>query len=195
MNSWWRFVRSGGLQWFICDEDEWTWLRKGDPVLHIDLRNAADLTLVCPASANTIAKAAAGMSDSLALSVIRAWDYSKPLVLCPAMNTVMWTHPLTEEHLSSLRRLGGSVVEPVSKTLACNDTGVGALAAVDDIVADVRGKLNNLAPRHDRVEFPTYPRNGIRLFQHKSKVQGCVEDVVIVIAICCLLGLFILLLF
>lgn len=75
------------------------------------------------------------------------------MLLAPAMNTLMWTHPATEEALDKLQvkhknaffirefdmrqRWGARVVPPVSKTLACGDTGVGAMAAVQDIAAEV----------------------------------------------------------
>ena len=123
------------------DEAEWgMWRRKGDPVLHIELRRWADVLVVAPLSANTLAKLAAGICDNLLTSVFRAWEFraGKPVVLAPAMNTEMWEHPFTERHLDTLRSLGDvRVVEPVVKTLACGDTGRGALAHLPDIVRAV----------------------------------------------------------
>jgi phosphopantothenoylcysteine decarboxylase len=80
-----------------------------------------------------------GLCDNLVTSVLRAWDPAKPLLVAPAMNTAMWRHPLTPRHVATLRdALGVSVVPPISKELACGDTGVGAMAAVDDVAAAVR---------------------------------------------------------
>ena len=65
------------------DEEEWhQWQKKGDPVLHIELRKWADLLVVAPLSANTLAKLALGLCDNCLTSVVRAWDWSKPLLVC-----------------------------------------------------------------------------------------------------------------
>ena len=60
------------------------------------------------------------------------------LQVAPAMNTLMWESPLTLQHLTALTKLGGRVIDPVSKTLACGDTGAGAMAAVQDIAQRVQ---------------------------------------------------------
>jgi phosphopantothenoylcysteine decarboxylase len=119
----------------LTDEDEWP---KGykvgrDPVLHIELRKWADVLVVAPLSANTLAKLAHGLCDNLLTCVARAWDAQKPVVLAPAMNTLMYENAQTARHLGMLPRYC-EVVAPVVKTLACNDTGVGAMAAVSDLV-------------------------------------------------------------
>lgn len=64
------------------DEDEWhAWKAIGDPVLHIDLRRWADLMVIAPLSANTLAKLAGGLCDNLLTCVVRAWDFDKPLLV------------------------------------------------------------------------------------------------------------------
>lgn len=145
----------------MTDADEWPGERyaRGDAVQHIELRNWAELFAVAPLDANTLAKLAVGLSDNALTCVWRAWDYSRPVVLAPAMNTLMWRHPFTRRHLRSVgadfgaghvpghleapeliaqindRAKGLRVVPPVEKLLACGDTGIGAMAAVADIVA------------------------------------------------------------
>lgn len=119
------------------DEAEWKlWKQKGDPVLHIELRRWADLFLVCPLSANTLAKMANGICGNLLTSVVRAWDISKPIIVCPAMNTFMWDNPLTAQHLKSISDVyKARIVQPKAiHLLACGDTGAGALAAIEDVV-------------------------------------------------------------
>ncbi|KAI9013196.1 flavoprotein [Gaertneriomyces semiglobifer] len=112
----------------LTDADEWkTWKRITDPVLHIELRNWADLILIAPLDANTLSKLAVGMCDNLLTCVVRAWDVSKPVVVCPAMNTHMWEHPVTEKQLDVLKEFGYVIIEPICKTLACGDNGVGAM--------------------------------------------------------------------
>ena len=93
---WEQFEACGGETLVFTDEDEWSiWSKIGDPVLHIDLSLWADIVLVAPASADIIAKINAGISDTLLLSVLRAWNFKKPCIICPAMNTMMWEHPIT----------------------------------------------------------------------------------------------------
>jgi phosphopantothenoylcysteine decarboxylase len=117
------------------DQDEWNmWNKRGDPVTHVDLKKWADVLLVAPLDANSLAKIANGLCDNLVTCVCRAWELHKPFIVCPAMNTSMWTHPFTKKHLDILNReLGVVVIEPVSKTLMCGDSGVGAMASVDSI--------------------------------------------------------------
>lgn len=116
------------------DADEWqTWSVLGDPVLHIELRRWADVLVIAPATADLIAKLAHGMADTLLLSVARAWDFEKPILVAPAMNTYMWEHPATAGHLATLRDWGFGIIDPVSKQLACQDVGMGALADAETI--------------------------------------------------------------
>lgn len=106
-------------------------------MLHIELRKWADVFVIAPLDANTMAKMASGLCDNLLTCVVRAWDSKRPLIYCPAMNTFMWDHPLTSSHISALKDFGYIQVPPVSKLLACGDQGVGAMAAVDDIIKTV----------------------------------------------------------
>ncbi|KAI9814960.1 MAG: hypothetical protein M1832_005599 [Thelocarpon impressellum] len=141
------------------DEDEWAapgWTR-GAPILHIELRRWAHLMVVAPLSANSLAKMVAGLSDSLLLSVIRAWDATgevegrpaakKRIVVAPAMNTAMWRHPLTRRQVDVLERDWGGpdgwvdVLRPVEKELACGDVGDGAMHDWRDVVAVAEERL------------------------------------------------------
>ncbi|OPJ70055.1 secretory carrier-associated membrane protein 5 isoform B [Patagioenas fasciata monilis] len=121
------------------DEDEWQlWNGRSDPVLHIELRRWADLMLVAPLDANTLAKLANGICDNLLTCVIRAWDLSKPLLFCPAMNTAMWEHPLTAQQVEQLKGFGYTEIPCVVKKLVCGDEGRGAMAEVVTIVESVK---------------------------------------------------------
>jgi phosphopantothenoylcysteine decarboxylase len=124
------------------DEEEWhQWQVVGDPVLHIELRKWADLLLVAPLSANTLAKMAQGLCDNCLTSVVRAWDFHKPMLVAPAMNTFMWDSPFTSQHLQALVQLGAAIIPPISKKLACGDVGNGAMATPEDIAARVHEAL------------------------------------------------------
>lgn len=130
-----RCGQAGEEEGVYLEEDEWkTWQKMGDPVLHIELGKWADVLVIAPLSANTLAKLANGLCDNLTTSVARAWDYSKPVLAAPAMNTRMWTHPVTAEHVGTLSsRDGIKFVDPVVKTLACKDVGLGAMAPYEAI--------------------------------------------------------------
>jgi len=151
----------------VLDEDEWIRRRTGeryqrdDPVLHIELRRWADLLLIAPLDANTLAKLAYGLADNCLTCVWRAWDPTRPVILAPAMNTLMWENPLTGQHLRLLANTMGAtlahdglnpeqivgwindhstrlrIIAPQCKRLACGDIGMGGLAEVDDIVTAV----------------------------------------------------------
>jgi len=123
------------------DKDEWFGERyvRSQSIPHIELRRWADVFVIAPLGANTLAKLANGLCDNLLTNVFRAWDFGKPLVIAPAMNTLMWESPFTRLHLASLEQLKEhglrlTVVDPIKKTLACADTGIGAMASLEEIV-------------------------------------------------------------
>jgi len=146
------------------DADEWppSGYQRGAPVLHIELRRWADVFVVAPLDANTLAKFALGLSDNCLTCVFRAWDFARPVVLAPAMNTLMWESPITRRHLAQIlddrgdgqvspgwtpaesdmifaRHAPGIVlVPPQAKRLACGDIGLGAMAEVTAIAEVVR---------------------------------------------------------
>lgn len=167
------------------DADEWgphPW-KRGASILHIELRRWADILVIAPLSANTLAKVVNGMSDNLLTSVVRAWDTDssidskkKVIVVAPAMNSAMWRHPITSKQIRVLTEDWGvkdhhhqqqqattdsdaaavqpqsqdtgsatgwfQVILPISKTLACGDTGDGAMASVDTIQKVIEARLD-----------------------------------------------------
>ncbi|KAB0792347.1 hypothetical protein PPYR_14306 [Photinus pyralis] len=126
------------------DDREWkSWSTRGDPVLHIELGKWADLLLIAPLDANTLAKVANGISDNLLTCTARAWDLSKPLLFCPAMNTRMYEHPLTASQIALLQTWGYRLVPVVNKTLMCGDTGEGGMAEVSTVVEFVQNCVLN----------------------------------------------------
>src|ERR1700759_4207435 len=93
---------------------------------HIQLSRAADLLVVAPATANILARMAAGIADDLATTVLLATD--KPVLAAPAMNVRMWHHPATVANLAQLRQRGVHFVGPNEGPMACNEFGLGRLA-------------------------------------------------------------------
>lgn len=100
---------------------------------HIQLSRAADLLLVCPATADLLAKMAAGCADDLATTLLLATD--KPVMVAPAMNVRMWQHAATVANVATLRARGVAVLEPDVGPMACGEHGPGRLPEVASILA------------------------------------------------------------
>jgi phosphopantothenoylcysteine decarboxylase/phosphopantothenate--cysteine ligase len=99
---------------------------KEDPMAHISLGRDADLVVIAPATANIIGKLAGGLADDLLTTMVLA-TRAKVLV-CPAMNSRMYSHPATQNNLRILNELGYCIVEPASGMMACKEEGEGRLA-------------------------------------------------------------------
>ena len=99
---------------------------------HIQLSRAADFVLVCPATADLIAKMAAGLADDLATTLLLATD--KPVVVAPAMNVRMWLHPATERNVQQLKADGVQVIDPAEGEMACGEFGAGRLPEPEAIM-------------------------------------------------------------
>ena len=108
-------------------------------VEHVALARWADVIVVAPATANTLAKLAHGLADDLVTNTALA--FPGPLVVAPAMHTEMWEHPATAANLATLTGRGAAVVQPASGQLTLGDTGVGRLAEPGDIIAAVAATL------------------------------------------------------
>jgi phosphopantothenoylcysteine decarboxylase/phosphopantothenate--cysteine ligase len=108
-------------------------------VEHVALARWADVLVVAPATANTLAKLAAGIADDLVTNTALA--FPGPLVVAPAMHTEMWEHPATAANLATLTTRGAIVAGPASGPLTSGDTGVGRLAEPGDIIAAVTTAL------------------------------------------------------
>jgi phosphopantothenoylcysteine decarboxylase/phosphopantothenate--cysteine ligase len=110
--------------WDLKDESE---------MGHIQLSRAADIVLVCPATADLIAKMAAGVADDLATTLLLATD--KPVVVAPAMNVRMWLHPATQRNVARLRADGITVIDPDDGAMACGEFGPGRLPEPPEVMA------------------------------------------------------------
>ncbi len=104
---------------------------------HIQLSRAADLVLVCPATADLIAKMAAGLADDLATTLLLATD--KPVFVAPAMNVRMWQHDATQANIATLRERGVTVIDPDEGPMACGEFGPGRLPEPEAILKFLPG--------------------------------------------------------
>ena len=173
------------------DYDEWGWSRKigggyrlkwekDDPILHIELRNKASALVIAPCSANTLAKVSNGICDNLLTTVARAWDFNRPFVIAPSMNTHMWNHPITSVQLNNFMNVSvgnNAVVYPQNKMLACKTEGVGAMANINDIVATLKNHLTWNFPlkKHECSGIPIHNHPGSFLCKRKHHTHTGVD--------------------
>lgn len=137
---------------------------------HIQLSRSADLVVVCPATADLVARAAAGLADDLATTLLLATD--KPVLMAPAMNVRMWEHPATLANVARLRARGVAVLDPDVGAMACGEFGPGRLPEVPQIMAAIAALLSGgpLAGRHVLVTAgPTHePIDPVRYIANRS---------------------------
>jgi phosphopantothenoylcysteine decarboxylase/phosphopantothenate--cysteine ligase len=106
---------------------------------HIQLSRAADIVVVCPATADLLAKMAAGIADDLATTLILATD--KPVLAVPAMNVKMWLHDATRRNVAWLREAGVEVMEPDDGPMACGEFGPGRLPEPEIVWAEIAARF------------------------------------------------------
>ena len=121
----------------------------GSEIEHIELAKKADVILVAPATANTIAKLANGISDEILFDTILA--SKAQVIVAPAMNTNMWEHPTVQNNLAKLVDFGYKVIDPDEGLLACKTVGKGRLAELDSIVEKVSSFSNKYFSKNDDV--------------------------------------------
>jgi phosphopantothenoylcysteine decarboxylase/phosphopantothenate--cysteine ligase len=118
---------------------------EASPIPHTRLGQQADLVVIVPATAHTLARYAAGLSDDLLCATLLATR--APVLVCPAMHTEMWEHASVRENLATLERRGVEIIPPESGRLAGGDSGEGRLADPGVIVARVLERLGRVTRR------------------------------------------------
>ncbi len=136
---------------------------------HIQLSRDADLVVVAPATADLMAKMAAGLADDLASTALLATD--KPVIIAPAMNVRMWEHPATQHNLKTLNARGIRCVGPEEGDMACGEYGMGRMAEPGDILVAIqsffrtsdrligRRALVTSGPTHEAIDPVRYIAN------------------------------------
>src|SRR5919108_4557795 len=113
-------------------------------VLHVGLGRAADLLVIAPCTANTIAKLAHGQADSLL--AVTALAMQSPLLIAPAMDGGMYDHPATQDNIEILKKRGGSIIGPAEGHLASGLSGVGRMLETAEIIGHIRILLGQNGP-------------------------------------------------
>ncbi len=109
-------------------------------VSHVSLAQKADIFLIAPATANTIAKVANGMADDMLTSVFLAAKC--PKIICPAMNTAMYENPITQDNLEKCKKFGFKILEPATGLLACGESGKGKMPEPQEIFEFIENEIS-----------------------------------------------------
>ena len=136
-----RFVGAATLEGLTGAPVAHDLFENGRALDHINLTRWADLVIVCPATANTINRLAAGLSDDLPGALFLAHDRTKPWLIAPAMNPEMWSHPATQDAVEKLNAWGVHFLPVGEGRTACGEVGEGRLAEPATIVVCHRGSL------------------------------------------------------
>lgn len=103
---------------------------------HIHVSRWADQIILCPATANVINKLAVGIADDAVTTVfVAAFSLKKPILIVPAMNTMMWQYPATQKSIEILEDWGVTTLQPKSGELACGENGAGRMPEIDEILS------------------------------------------------------------
>ena len=127
---------------------------------HISLKDWGDMLVVAPATANIIGKVAGGIADDALSTLLLAFS-QKPVIMAPAMNSLMWSHPAVQRNIATLRSWGIRMVGPATGALACGTDGIGRMAEPEEIVEAVCAEFSPLKLHGQRwlvTAGPTYER-------------------------------------
>ncbi len=103
---------------------------------HIHVSRWADQVVLCPATANVINKLSTGIADDVVTTVwVAAYGLQKPMIVIPAMNTMMWEYPATQISMQKLKEWGVQIISPQAGQLACGESGEGRMSEIDEILA------------------------------------------------------------
>ncbi len=146
---------------------------------HIQLSREADLVVVCPATANLMAKMAAGIADDLATTLILATD--KPVMIAPTMNVRMWEHEATQRNLQWLQQAGVKVLHPDEGAMACGEFGYGRLPEPEVIWSEIAGHFGievEVPEKAERVSLAAPVEEEILEEEAEAEVEAIEPEVV-----------------
>ncbi|CAG0907152.1 unnamed protein product, partial [Cyprideis torosa] len=158
----------------LSEEEVYTdlWSLKDETEMgHIRLSREADLIVIAPASANLIAQMAHGLAEDLASTTLLASN--RPILICPAMNPMMWQHAATQENLKTLRTRNIQIIGPADGDMACGETGTGRMSEPEDIMPAVTNHFQTNKPLAGRraivTSGPTHePIDPVRFIGNRS---------------------------
>lgn len=129
---------------------------------HINLVKWADITILAPATANTINRLASGLGDNLVSTLFLAHDWEKPYLIAPAMNTKMYNHPATRSALEKIKNWGVTVLPTTEGYLACGDEGQGKMLEPDAILPYIMEACSSVLPAPETIPRVIITAGGTR---------------------------------
>ena len=158
----------------LSEEDVYTdlfSLKDESEMGHIRLSREADLIVIAPASANLIAQMAYGLAEDLASTTLLAANC--PIMICPAMNPMMWQHDATQENLETLKQRGINILTPDDGEMACGETGTGRMREPEEILDAVTAHFQHNKPLAGKIALvtsgPTHePIDPVRFIGNRS---------------------------
>jgi phosphopantothenoylcysteine decarboxylase/phosphopantothenate--cysteine ligase len=167
-----RFVGAVTFSALASEPAQQSLWNEASPIPHTRLGQDADLVVVAPATAHTIARYAAGLSDDLLCATLLATR--APVVVCPAMHTEMWEHASVRENIATLERRGVEIIPPERGRLAGGDSGEGRLADPAVIVERVLQRLGAVGRRDldgRRVAVSAIPCGSSRIARRANRAM------------------------
>jgi len=149
-----RFIGPATLEGLTGEPVATDLFATGAALDHITLTRWADLVIVCPATAHTLNRFAAGLADDLTAALFLAHDRSKPFLVAPAMNPAMWSHPATIAAVKKLGEWGVQVLPVAAGRTACGEFGDGRMVEPAVIIATIEAALKTL-PTASEACFPS----------------------------------------
>lgn len=151
--------------------------RGSDAFPHLDVGRRADVLVVAPATANSIARFAGGLADDVLAATYLGFE--GPVIVCPSMNVRMWQHPATQRAVAQLRSDGVTLVGPDVGGLACGDEGAGRLAGVEQIAVTVEAAMARARAkeRADAVGSAGGPLDGAVVLVTAGGTREPIDDV------------------
>lgn len=149
----------------------------GNVMDHIHLVRWADLIIVAPATAHFMNKMAHGLGDDLASTLFLAHDFTKPFLVSPAMNTMMYRHPTTQESLKKLIAMGVRVLDSATGPLACGENGFGRLLEPEEILAEIDKALADGKQSAKPAVTPNLQKKPFKILVTAGGTQEAIDDV------------------
>lgn len=137
-----EFIGSATLEGLTGKEVVSELFKNGKVMDHIHLQRWADLIVLAPATANIVNKFSSGICDDLVTTLFMAHDFTKPFLIAPAMNHMMYAHPMTQSSLLKLQQIGIVIIHPENGNLACGENGSGRLANPEVILQHIHAHLH-----------------------------------------------------
>lgn len=174
-----KFIGLSTLEGLIADKIHTDLYEAGANMDHIHLVRWANRIIIAPASANFLNKISQGIGDDLASTLMLAHDFTKPVLIFPAMNSKMYAHPATQKSINTLKDWGYQVFDSATGILACGEVGPGRLLEPEEIIQKINQSLSekNHAEKSSSPVMTTQKAKAPRILISAGGTQEPIDDV------------------